>query len=44
MHSVLAGQRNLGQQVFEVVINGPETSDAAISLFRQQLPRLIRRD
>lgn len=44
MHAVLAGERNLGQQVFEVVINGPETSDAAISLFKQQLPHLVRRD
>ena len=41
--AVLKGERNLGQQVFEVVIVGPETSDAAVSLFQQQLPHLIRR-
>jgi exosortase len=44
MRAVWRGERNLGQQVFEVVITGPETSDAAISLFRQQMPRLIRRE
>lgn len=42
--AVLRGERNLGQQVFEVVVIGPETTDAAISLFRQQLPHLIRLD
>lgn len=44
LHAVLAGERNLGQQVFEVVISGPETSDMAISLFKQQLPQLVHRD
>lgn len=40
--AVLRGERNLGQQVFEVVITGPESTDSAISLFRQQLPHLVR--
>ena len=44
LRAVWKGERNLGQQVFEVVINGPETSDVALSLFKHQLPRLIRRD
>jgi exosortase len=42
--AVWTGERNLGQQVFEVVVSGPETSDAAVALFRQQLPQLVRRD
>jgi len=42
LQAVLMGERNLGQQVFEVVIVGPESSDAAVSLFQQQLPHLIR--
>ena len=44
MQAVLTGERNLGQQVFEVVIVGPETSQAATALFQQQLPRLIHRE
>jgi len=39
--AVLAGQRNLGQQVLEVDVLGPETGDAAVSSFRRELPRLI---
>jgi exosortase/archaeosortase family protein len=44
LKSVLRGERNLGQQVFEVVLVGPESSSAAISLFQRQLPSLIRRE
>lgn len=44
LRSVWKGERNLGQQVCEVVINGPETSEAAITLFQQQLPHLVQRD
>lgn len=44
LQAVLAGERNLGQQVLEVVIVGPETTNDAVSLFEQQLPRLIRRE
>ena len=43
-HAVWAGDRNLGQQVFEIVIVGPENNDAAVALFKQELPRLIQRD
>ncbi len=44
LQAFLRGERNLGQQVFEVVITGPETSEAAVSLFKADLPRLIRRE
>jgi exosortase len=40
----LRGERNLGQQVLEVVITGPDSNDAAVSLFKSQLPRLIHRE
>ena len=43
LRAVLAGRRNLGQQVFEVVLVGPEDNSTAISLFKQQLPQLISR-
>ena len=43
-HAVWTGERNLGQQVFEIVIIGPENNDAAVALFKQELPRLIQRD
>jgi exosortase len=43
LQAVLAGQRNLGQQVLEVVIIGPESSSGAISLLKQHLPQLILR-
>jgi len=36
------GKRHLGQQVLELVILGPETSDDAVSLFRRRLPELVR--
>lgn len=44
LQAVLAGQRNLGQQVLEVDIMGPYNKETALSLFRQELPRLIRPD
>ena len=43
LQAVLAGQRNLGQQVLEVVIVGPETPEAAVTALKQQLGSLIRR-
>jgi len=43
IRSALAGERNLGQKVIEVVICGPETRDEAISLLRTQAPDLIRK-
>ena len=39
--AVLAGKRNLGQQVLEVVLIGPEDKPTAISVFKQELPQLI---
>ncbi len=41
LQAVLAGRRNLGQQVLEVVLVGPDDSSTAISLFERQLPQLI---
>jgi exosortase len=41
LRAVLAGRRNLGQQVLEVVLIGPEDSSTAVSLFKRQLPQLI---
>jgi exosortase len=43
-HAVWTGERNLGQQVLEVVLVGPESNDAAVSLFKQQLPLLVERE
>jgi hypothetical protein len=42
--AVMAGKRNLGQQVLELVVVGPDTSEAALALFRRELPGLIRMD
>ena len=42
LQAVLAGKRNLGQQVLEVVVSGPETSDRAVSLFQRQLVSLVQ--
>ena len=41
--AVLAGKRNLGQQVLELVVAGPATNEAALALLRRQLPALITR-
>jgi exosortase len=43
LEAVLAGKRNLGQQVLEIVIQGPDSSDEAVSTLKQQLPNLVRR-
>ena len=43
LQAVLAGKRNLGQQVLEVVLSGPESSETATSLFQQQLNSLVQR-
>jgi hypothetical protein len=42
--AVLAGKRNLGQQVLELVVAGPATNEAALALLRRQLPALITRE
>lgn len=39
--AVAAGKRNLGQQVLELVVSGPESSDAALALFKAELGALI---
>ena len=44
LQAVLAGKRNLGQQVLEVVVSGPATPDEAVSLFRRELPNLVHRE
>lgn len=42
IRAVLDGKRNLGQQVLEIVIRGPDTDDAALKLLKAQLPDLVR--
>lgn len=44
VRAALNGERNLGQQVLEIVIRGPEKSDEAVQLLRDQLPKLVRKD
>ena len=43
IRAVLAGKRNLGQQVLEIVIRGPNSNDDAVRLLQQELPNLIKR-
>lgn len=43
IRAALAGERNLGQKVLEIVISGPETRDEAIALLRSRAPALIRK-
>ena len=43
IRAVLAGKRNLGQEVLEIVIRGPDSNDDAVNLLKQQLPNLIKR-
>lgn len=43
LQAVLAGKRHLGQQVLEIVLQGPDSSDEAVSTLKQQLPALLRR-
>jgi hypothetical protein len=43
LQAVMAGKRHLGQQVLELVIQGPESNEEALRVLRSQLPRLIRR-
>ncbi|MGP8238636.1 MAG: exosortase/archaeosortase family protein [Limisphaerales bacterium] len=42
LRSVLSGERNLGQQVLEIVVRGPDASDDATALLKKQFPFLIR--
>ncbi len=41
--AVLAGQRHLGQRVLEIVLQGPDSSDEAVTALKQELPNLVRR-
>jgi hypothetical protein len=41
--AVLAGRRNLGQQVVEIVLQGPDSAAAAVALLKLRLPSLIQR-
>lgn len=43
IRAALAGERNRGQKVLEIVICGPETRDEAIALLRSQAQGLIRK-
>jgi len=43
LRAVMAGKRNLGQKVLEIVVQGPDSSDEAVTTLKQQLPDLIRR-
>jgi hypothetical protein len=43
LQAVWAGKRHLGQQVLEVVLQGPESNEEALDVFRKRLPRLIQR-
>lgn len=42
LQSVLAGKRHLGQQVLEVVIQGPETAEEAVAMLKAELAELVR--
>ena len=42
LRAVLTGKRNLGQQMVEVVIVGPESDNEATAVLKKELPSLIR--
>jgi exosortase/archaeosortase family protein len=44
LQAVLAGKRNLGQQVLEITIHGPNSGDEAVALLKKQLPSLVQRN
>ena len=44
IRAVMEGKRNLGQRVLEIVVQGPDSGEDAVSLLKLQLPQLIRRD
>jgi len=43
LEAVFAGERNPGQQVLEVVLQGPEAREEAVASLQRQLPSLIQR-
>jgi len=44
LQAIMEGKRNLGQQVLEIVVQGPDSGPDALNLLKQQLPHLIQRD
>jgi exosortase len=44
IRAIMEGKRNLGQQVLEIVIQGPDSGEEALNLLKLQLPQLIQRD
>jgi exosortase len=43
LSAVMTGKRNVGQKVLEIVVQGPDSGDDAVTTLKQQLPNLIRR-
>jgi exosortase len=43
LQAILAGKRNLGQQVLEIAIQEFDPNDNAVALLEEQLPKLVRR-
>ncbi len=43
LQAVRAGKRNLGQQVLEIAIQGPDSDDEAVAILKKQLPSLVQR-
>jgi exosortase len=44
IRAVIAGKRNVGQKALEVVVQGPDSSNAAIALLKSELPVLVKPD
>ena len=44
IQAVMVGKRNIGQQVLELVLTGPESPETAVSLLRQHIPDVIQID
>ena len=42
LYAMLAGKRHLGQQVLELVVQGPESNEEAVALLKKRLPELIK--
>ncbi len=43
LRAVIDGKRNLGQEVFEVVLSSPDAEADPVTLFRQQLQLLVKK-
>jgi hypothetical protein len=41
LEAVLAGKRHLGQQVIELVVEGPDSGEEAVSLLKKELPKIV---